>query len=117
MSRITVSELALWRRAGFSFKLLDVRRAQARATDGSDIESATWLDPALWLDWKDRVAAMAPPGAPVVVYCAHGHEISQGLTAALRAMNIDARHLDGGITAWQQAAQPTVVARLPVEPR
>jgi thiosulfate sulfurtransferase len=104
MSFITVDELALWRRAGFAFKLLDVRRAQARSAHGSAIEGATWLDPALWLDWKDQV----PKGAPVVVYCAHGHEISQGLTAALRAMDIDARHLEGGISAWQQARQPTV---------
>jgi rhodanese-related sulfurtransferase len=103
---ITVDELALWRRAGFAFKLLDVRRPQARAADGSDIEGATWLDPAQWLDWKNQV----PKGAPVVVYCAHGHEISQGLTAALRAMDIDARHLEGGISAWKAATMPTVAA-------
>lgn len=108
MSIITVDELALWRRAGFAFKLLDVRRAQARAADGHDIEGGVWLDPAAWLDWKDQVEHLAPRGAPVVVYCAHGHEISQGLTAALRAMAIDARHLAGGISAWKQAAQPTV---------
>ena len=108
MSFITVDELALWRRAGFAFKLLDVRRARARAADGSDIEGALWLDPASWLDWKDNVAELAPQGAPVVVYCAHGHEISQGLTAALRAMDIDARHLEGGLSAWKAAAQPVV---------
>ena len=111
MSHITVQELALWRRSGFAFRLLDVRRAQARAGDGSDIEGAIWLDPAQWLDWKDRVHEMAPRGAPVVVYCAHGHEISQGLTAALRAMDIDARHLDGGISAWKAAQQPVVPLR------
>jgi len=104
MQVITVDELALWRRAGFPFRLLDVRRAQARAADGSDIAGATWLDPALWLDWKDQVAS----DVPVVVYCAHGHEISQGLSAALRAMDVDARHLAGGIAAWKQAQQPTV---------
>src|SRR5262245_9668771 len=112
MNTITVAELALWRRAGFPFKLRDVRRAQARAADGTDIEGGTWLDPALWLDWKDRVRDIAPAGAPVVVYCAHGHEISQGLTAALRAMDIDARHLDGGISAWKAAGRDTIeVAR------
>jgi thiosulfate sulfurtransferase len=102
MSIITVAELALWQRGGFGFQLLDVRRAQARAADGSDIAGARWLDPALWLDWKDGVGTERP----VVVYCAHGHEISQGLTAALRAMAIDARHLEGGISAWKAAGQP-----------
>jgi thiosulfate sulfurtransferase len=99
MSVITVAELALWQRGGFAFQLLDVRRAAARAADGSDIPGGSWRDPALWLDWKDGIGT----ASPVVVYCAHGHEISQGLTAALRAMGVDARHLEGGISAWKAA--------------
>ncbi len=102
MSVITVPELALWQHGNFGFQLLDVRRAQARSADGSDISGARWLDPALWLDWKDSIGCEQP----VVVYCAHGHEISQGLTAALRAMGIDARHLEGGISGWKAAGQP-----------
>jgi len=106
MGIITVAELALWQSAGFGFELIDVRRAQARAADGTDIAGSRWLDPARWLDWKDEV----PNGRPVVVYCAHGHEISQGLTAALRAMGLDARHLDGGISAWKTAGHVAVPA-------
>ena len=102
MNSITVPELAMWQHGGLHFQLLDVRRAQARAADASEIPGGRWLDPALWLDWKDGIGA----DEPVVVYCAHGHEISQGLTAALRAMGIDARHLDGGISAWKAAGQP-----------
>jgi rhodanese-related sulfurtransferase len=99
MAHITCAELALWKSAGFAFTLLDVRRAAARRSDGADIAGATWRDPALWLDWKDGVVA----DRPVALYCAHGHEISQGLVAALRAMNVDARHLVGGMAAWRQA--------------
>ena len=106
MSGISVNELALWQRAGFAHRLLDVRRAQARASDGSDIAGGQWLDPARWLDWKDEIGNEQP----VVVYCAHGHEISQGLTAALRAMGVDARHLEGGISAWKAAGQPVSAA-------
>ena len=102
MSFITVAELALWRQGGLDFQLLDVRRAQARIDDGSDIPGGVWRDPAQWLDWKNDVGRQRP----VVVYCAHGHEISQGLTAALRAMGVDARHLEGGISAWKAAGQP-----------
>lgn len=102
MSVITAAELALWQRGDFDFSLLDVRRAQARAGDGSDIDGGRWLDPALWLDWKDSIGSTRP----VVVYCAHGHEISQGLTAALRAMGVDARHLHGGISGWKAAGHP-----------
>jgi rhodanese-related sulfurtransferase len=65
------------------------------------IAGAQWQNPALWLDWKDDVAH----DLPVVVYCAHGKEISQGLSAALRTMGADACHLEGGIAAWQALGQ------------
>jgi rhodanese-related sulfurtransferase len=103
MSVITVSELALWQRAGFAHTLLDVRRAEKRAAEGDEIAGGAWLDPARWLDWKDEVAR----DRPVVVYCAYGHEISQGLSAALRAMGLDARHLVDGIDGWRQSGQAT----------
>jgi rhodanese-related sulfurtransferase len=111
MAHIVCAELALWQSAGFPFTLLDVRRAAARHGDGADIAGATWHDPALWLDWKDRVVA----DRPVALYCAHGREISQGLAAALRAMDVDARYLVGGIAAWRQAGQ-TVIAHAAREP-
>ena len=101
MSHLTVAELALWQRGEFPFTLIDVRRAEKRRAEGDQIAGGHWLDPTLWLDWKDGV----DQSKPVVVYCAHGHEISQGLTAALRAMGLDARHLGGGIEAWRAAGQ------------
>jgi thiosulfate sulfurtransferase len=105
MNPLTISELALWQSAHFPFTLLDVRRAQKRQAEGDEIAGGRWLDPALWLDWKDEFAA-APQ--PVVVYCAHGHEISQGLAATLRAMGADARNLAGGIEAWRGAGHAVV---------
>ncbi len=102
MNVITVAELDLWQRTGFGHTLIDVRRADKRASDGDEIATSRWLDPACWLDWKDGVAA----DRPVVVCCAHGREISQGLAAALRAMGVDARHLSGGIAAWREGGHP-----------
>jgi rhodanese-related sulfurtransferase len=102
MTSITVPELKLWQQGGFDFTLLDVRRESKRAAEGDEIAGGEWLDPAAWLGWKDSV----PKNRPAVVYCAYGHEISQGLVAALRALGVDARHLDGGIEAWRQAGQP-----------
>lgn len=102
MSRITVPELALWQAGGIGFTLIDVRRGARRLADGDEIAGGDWRDPALWLDWKDSV----PADRPAVVYCAHGHEISQGLAAALAALGVDARHLDGGIAAWRDAGRP-----------
>ncbi len=103
MSQLSTAELALWQRGGFPHTLIDVRRAEKRRSEGDQIAGSQWFDPAHWLDWKDRFEA-AP--APVVVYCAHGHEISQGLTAALRALGADARHLNGGIDAWRRSGRP-----------
>jgi len=80
--------------------LIDVRRQGARQASGMTLENAIWRDPAQWLGWKDDVAAMAEP---VVFFCAHGHEISQAMTAALCAMGKDAKYLKGGFAAWQQA--------------
>ncbi len=109
MQNMSVAELALWRDANFAHTLLDVRRAAKRAQDGAQIAGGQWLDPALWLDWKDQV----PQDKPVVLYCAFGHEISQGLAATLRAMGADARYLVGGFAAWQEAGQAALALNEP----
>ncbi|MCB0020763.1 MAG: hypothetical protein KDE09_23375 [Anaerolineales bacterium] len=84
--------------------VLDVRRAQARNRSGQQIPGALFRDPALWLDWKDDMAQRAP----VVLYCAHGQEISQALTTALRVMGADAVYLEGGFAAWEHMGGPIV---------
>ena len=101
MRSISVSDLAQQLAQGKPLLLLDVRRAQALAASGVQIAQAQWKNPALWLDWKDGISH----DLPIVVVCAHGHEISQGLTATLQAMGADARHLEGGIAAWQAQGQ------------
>lgn len=83
--------------------LIDVRRRKARQADGMTVANSVWRDPALWLDWNDEVAAMS---GPVVFFCVHGHEVSQGLTAALCAMGKDAKYLEGGFAEWRKAGLP-----------
>ena len=102
MSHITPAELALWQAQGFEFELLDVRRADVRSHHGADIAGSRWHDPAAWLDWKDSIAA----DHPVVLYCAKGHEIGQGLTATLRVLGVDARYLVGGMQGWLEEGRP-----------
>jgi len=96
MQSISVADLAQQLEQGVPMRLLDVRRAQVLKDSGMQIAGAQWKNPALWLDWKDDIAH----DLPVVVYCAHGHEISQGLTATLLAMGANARNLQGGFSAW-----------------
>ena len=84
--------------------VIDVRRDVARTNNPQTIAQAPWYNPALWLDWKDQIGT----AKPVVVYCAHGHEIGQGLCATLRALGVDTCFLEGGISAWQAAGLPTL---------
>ena len=86
--------------------LIDVRRQGARKASGQTIDGAIWRDPALWLDWKDEIAALPQS---LVFFCVHGHEISQAMAAALSAMNKDARYLEGGFSRWQTAGMPVAV--------
>ena len=111
MTTITVPELQALQARGAAFELIDVRRAVARRKQAGDIPGGQWRNPERVLAWKDELIA----GTPYVVYCAHGHEISQGIVATLRAMGHDAVHLEGGFTDWVGA--DAAVAPLPANTR
>ena len=100
---MSIAELAQWRAQGKPHTLLDVRRDIKRAAEADELSSTIWRNPAEWLDWKDHI----PQGAPVVVYCAYGHELSQAMSACLRALGHRALHLDGGIDEWRKAGHAT----------
>ncbi len=102
MNDISNQELARWQAEGVDFELLDVRRAGVRAQQGVEIAGAHWHDPAAWLDWKDSIGSTRP----VVVFCAKGHEIGQGLTTTLRVLGVDARYLSGGMQGWLDESRP-----------
>jgi rhodanese-related sulfurtransferase len=84
--------------------VIDVRRAVAFEAADSLIASAFYRKPDDVEGWRRDL----PSGRPVVAYCVHGHEVSQGVTAALRAAGVDAVYLTGGITAWTGAQLPTI---------
>jgi rhodanese-related sulfurtransferase len=84
--------------------LLDVRRPAAFAADDRRLPAALRADPERIEEW----AGALPPGRPVVACCVHGHEVSRGAAAALRARGVDAAHLEGGVEGWKEAGLPTV---------
>ncbi len=86
-----------------AFTLLDVRRTSVRLADAEEIPDAHWRDPEAVFTWKDQVSR----DRPVIVYCAKGHEISQGIAATLEAMGLDARFLIDGFAGWYGAGRPT----------
>src|SRR6185312_10116603 len=61
--------------------VIDVRRAAAFDSDDALIVGAIRRLPETLAAWQEAL----PPGRAVVVYCVHGHEVSQDAAAALRA--------------------------------
>lgn len=106
MDKITLAELEEWQCARRTFTLLDVRRARVREADAADIADTEWRSPDGLFTWKDEI----PRDRPVVVVCAHGHEISQGVAATLRAMGLDARFLVDGFTGWRDSGRRVIPA-------
>ena len=72
--------------------VIDVRRNARFREAGSLLRGALRRDPDKIESWK----ATLPKGAEVVVYCVHGHEVSQNAAKALGA-----KYLEGGIEAWR----------------
>lgn len=85
-------------------RIFDVRRRDAFDTDDHVVPGALWRR-------RERITeSAASPAADraVVVYCVHGHQVSQSATAVLRSRGVDARVLRGGIDAWKAAGLPTL---------
>ena len=95
---ITVPELKQKLRVFPPPAVVDVRRAPAFERDPSLIPGAIQRDPAEIATWSLQLESWRP----IVVYCVHGHEVSQNAAAALRATGFDARFLELGIEGWRE---------------
>ena len=84
--------------------LLDVRRKPVFDQASSVIERSTWKDPEQIDAWSTALQS----DRFTVVYCAHGHQVSQQCAAALEALGVPAAYLEGGIAGWVEAGLPTV---------
>jgi rhodanese-related sulfurtransferase len=82
--------------------VVDVRRQAAFAASQHLICGSFYRSPEKVAEWSAEV----PIGKPVVVTCVHGHEVGQTAAAALRAADIDARYLSGGVEGWIEAGYP-----------
>ncbi|HVF63331.1 MAG TPA: chromate resistance protein ChrB domain-containing protein [Casimicrobiaceae bacterium] len=110
-SSITVATLRDSLRAPFPTTLVDVRRRAAFERDPVRIPMALRREPETVASW----AAELEPWRPVVVYCVHGHEVSQNAATALRERGFDARFLDGGVTQWRDDGLAVEDARPPTQ--
>lgn len=85
--------------------VIDVRRAEVFEKAQDIIPNAEWRDHRQAAAWGAEFAGVQ---GPVVVYCAHGHQVSLSAVTLLRAAGIDARSLDGGIEAYRAAGGPLI---------
>jgi rhodanese-related sulfurtransferase len=88
-------------RAGYI--VVDVRKSPAR------LQSNRTIGDALYRSHTDAINGLdSLRGQSVVVFCVHGHEVSQGVCTDLNSRGIDARYLEGGFEAWALAGLPTI---------
>ena len=95
---ITVKELL----AGLHGRaLVDVRKPMARAASGLLIPDVQWHHPFDAATWYTGYV-----GKSVVVFCVHGHEVSQAVAGYLRDEGVYALYMEGGFEAWQASGGP-----------
>ena len=99
-SFISTSEVLSAIRGGQPPLIIDVRRKPVFRAATDMIAGALWRDPERVADW----AAELPRASRVVAYCAHGHEVSQGVAIALAGRSLFAQVLQGGIEEGWKAA-------------
>src|ERR1700692_3449550 len=105
MDGMSVSPKDLYTRLGTAAApaLVDVRRAEAFGADDAVIIGAIHRPPETVTDWR----ADLPKNRDVVVYCVHGHDVSQGVAKTLQNAGIKAAYLEGGIAGWKERQLPT----------
>ena len=89
---ISSAELSKALRSSEPPLVIDVRRNPRFQESPYFLKGALRRDPERLHDWRQSL-----PQGPTVVYCVHGHEVSQNAAQALGA-----RYLEGGIEAWRE---------------
>ena len=79
--------------------VIDVRRAAAFTASTEMLRGALRREP----ERVDAWAKSLPRAESVVVYCVHGHEVSQRAAEALSQAGMSARYLEHGLEGWKAA--------------
>jgi rhodanese-related sulfurtransferase len=101
----SISSQQLYERLGTASApiLVDVRRQDAFGNDDRLIIGALYRSPQEVERWRSEFSA----SRPIIAYCSHGREVSQGVAEALRRAGVEARYLEGGIGGWKELRLPT----------
>jgi len=83
--------------------LVDVRREPLFRQSETLVPTAVWRDHLRVREWARDYAGAAP-----IVFCAHGHNVSELAAALLRQEGVSACILEGGMEAYVAAGGPTI---------
>lgn len=81
---------------GANVRVFDVRREEDRVHIACPIPGTEWRNPEQIAEWCRDIGNVDE----VVVFCFHGHHVSQSTRDTLRAHGMKARIIEGGIEAW-----------------
>jgi rhodanese-related sulfurtransferase len=103
MNGISASDLRQQLSGGTPPIVIDVRRRAAFTASEEMVSGALRRDPEKLGTW----ARTLPAASRVVVYCVHGHEVSQKAAGGLQQLGLNASYLEGGIEeGWKALAAP-----------
>jgi rhodanese-related sulfurtransferase len=88
--------------------LVDVRRRPVYEAAPRRIAGAVWRDHMKTDGWLPQFC----DGRLIVVYCIHGHNVSEIAAAKLAAAGVDVAMLEGGIEAFEAAGGPAVATQV-----
>lgn len=102
----SISPLELWTKIATSStpQIIDVRRRDIYESVAGLLPASVWREPTALADWIGTLDR----ARPITVACKAGKELSQYITAELRANGYDAAMLAGGQGAWLEAKLPLV---------
>jgi rhodanese-related sulfurtransferase len=86
---------------GARIKVYDVRKIHDRVDVEYPVPTAQWRDPEKVSQWRRDIG----DADEVIVFCVHGHQVSQSTRDVLRERGIRAHILEGGIEAWLDYAR------------
>ena len=86
-------------------QIIDVRRQTSFDASERIIANATWRNSESIADWISALDA----SQSVVVYCVHGHEVSQSCVERLEKAGFRASYLEGGFAQWIDEGHPTIL--------
>ena|SRR5688572_21872187 len=88
-------------------KIIDVRLKKDFEADPQLLPTANWHDPNTVEEWAKKL----PKNSPIVVYCVHGHKVSQNVASRLLNLGYNVQFLEGGIHAWKELGGKTLLAK------